>query len=71
MILNDLAANLLAALAFAVLGILILLAAIVLFEKFTPGVLWKELIEDQNTAVAIVMAGITIGMAIIIAAAVV
>jgi uncharacterized membrane protein YjfL (UPF0719 family) len=45
-------------------------AAIMLFEKLTPGVLWKELIEDQNTAIAILMAGIAIGVSIIIAAAV-
>jgi putative membrane protein len=70
MIINDLAANLIAALIFAVLGILILAAAIMLFEKLTPGVLWKELIEDQNTAIAILMAGIAIGVSIIIAAAV-
>lgn len=68
--LTDVANNLLAALVFALLGILILAGALVAFEKLMPGTLWKELMEDQNTAVAIVMAGVTIGISIIIAAAV-
>jgi uncharacterized membrane protein YjfL (UPF0719 family) len=68
--LENLANNILAAAIFAFLGIGILAVALVIFDRLTPGTLWKELIEDQNTAMAIVLAGVTIGISIIIAAAV-
>jgi uncharacterized membrane protein YjfL (UPF0719 family) len=40
------------------------------FDKLTPGSLWKELIEDQNTAIGVLMGAVAIALAIIIAAAV-
>ncbi len=67
---SDLATNFLAAVIFAVLGIVLFIGAFFLFEKFTPGTLWRELLEEHNTALAIVVAGIAIGLSIIIAAAV-
>lgn len=67
---DNLATNVLAAAVFAFLGIGILAVALWIFERLTPGTLWKELMDDQNTAVAIVLAGVTIGVSIIIAAAV-
>jgi putative membrane protein len=67
---ENLGTNILAATLFALLGIGILAVALLIFDKLTPGTLWKELMEDQNVAVAIVLAGVTIGVAIIIAAAV-
>jgi uncharacterized membrane protein YjfL (UPF0719 family) len=67
---ENLGTNILAAAVFAFLGIGILAVALVIFDRITPGTLWKELMEDQNIAVAIVLAGITIGVSIIIAAAV-
>jgi uncharacterized membrane protein YjfL (UPF0719 family) len=42
----------------------------VIFDLITPFSLGKELVEDRNTAVGIVVAGIIIGISIIIAAAV-
>lgn len=68
--LTDLAANFTAAVIYALLGIAIFVLAFTVFDKFTPGVLWKELLEDQNTALGTLMAGIAIGLAIIIAAAI-
>lgn len=68
--LENLATNILAAAIFAFLGIGILAVALVIFDKLTPGTLWKELMEDQNVAIAVVLAGVTIGISIIIAAAV-
>lgn len=67
---ENLGSNVLAAAVFAFLGILILAGALWIFDKLTPGTLWKELMEDQNVAIAVVMAGVTIGISIIIAAAV-
>jgi uncharacterized membrane protein YjfL (UPF0719 family) len=44
--------------------------AFVIFDKLTPGSIWKELLEDQNTALGNLMAGVAIALAIIIAAAI-
>ena len=67
---ENLGTNILAAAVFAFLGIGILAVALLIFDKLTPGTLWKELMEDQNVAVAVVLAGVTVGISIIIAAAV-
>jgi putative membrane protein len=68
---NDLYTHLLAALIYAVLGILIFCGAFIVIDRLTPGSLWKELIEEHNTALAVVMAGFSIGICIVIAAAIV
>ena len=67
---ENLGSNVLAAAVFAFLGIAILGIALWIFDKLTPGTLWKELMDDQNVAIAVVLAGVTIGISIIIAAAV-
>ena len=67
---DSLLTNLLAAVLWSFLGIAIFVGAFVLVDRLTPGTMWKELIEEHNTAVAIVMGAIAIGIAIIIAAAV-
>ncbi|NOS54860.1 MAG: DUF350 domain-containing protein [Cyclobacteriaceae bacterium] len=61
---------LLASIVYSVLGIAILGISFWVFDKITPGTLWKELIEDQNTALGIVFAGFMIAIAIIIGSAV-
>ncbi|GLC24831.1 DUF350 domain-containing protein [Roseisolibacter agri] len=66
----DLSTNLIAAVLFALLGIVIFVIAFVVVDKLTPGDLWHDIIRDKNTAMAIVMAGIAIGLSIIIAAAI-
>lgn len=56
---------------FSGLGIIILIAAFLLFDIFTPQYnLWKEIIEKQNTALSILLGAFTIGLALIIASAV-
>ena len=62
--------NLLAAAVFAILGIVLFIAAFCLFEKITPGLLWKEVIEEHNTALAVLIGAIAIGLSIIISAAI-
>ena len=62
--------NLLAAAIFAILGIVLFIAAFFLFEKITPGLLWKEVIEEHNTALAVLIGAIAIGLSIIISAAI-
>jgi uncharacterized membrane protein YjfL (UPF0719 family) len=61
---------LLNAVVFALLGIVLFILAFVVLDKITPFSLWKEIIEDQNTALAILLGAMSIGLCIIIAAAV-
>ena len=61
---------LLNALIYSVLGILIFALAFVLIDKLTPYHLWKEIVQDKNVALAILIGALSIGMCIIIAAAV-
>jgi putative membrane protein len=58
------------ALVYSVLGILIFVLAFLLIDKMTPYHLWKEIVEDKNVALAILIGALSIGMCIIIAAAV-
>jgi len=62
--------NALAAVIFAIIGVVLFIVAFMIFDKLTPGSLWKELIEDQNTAIGVLMGAVAIALAIIIAAAV-
>ena len=62
--------NALAAVLFAAIGVLLFILAFMLFDRLTPGSLWKEIIEDQNTALGVLMGAVAIALAIIIAAAV-
>lgn len=61
---------LLSSLIYALLGMGLFVVAIILMEVVTPFSLRKEIEEDQNTALAIVMGAFLIGMAIIIQAAI-
>jgi putative membrane protein len=67
---NTLMTNIVSAGSFALLGVLLFAAAFWLVEKLTPGSLWKELLEDQNTAVGVLMGCVVLGLAIIVAAAI-
>ena len=67
---NNLGASFVSALVFALLGVVLFVVAFVVFDKLTPGSLWKELLEDQNPALGNLMAGVAIALAIIIAAAI-
>ena len=64
------AQNLLNALTYAVLGIVIFVFVFAILDKMTPYHLWKEIVEDKNIALAILIGAISLGMCIIIAAAV-
>ena len=67
---ENLASNFVAALVFALLGVVLFVIGFMIFDKLTPGSLWKELLEDENVALGNLMAGIAIALAIIIAAAI-
>ena len=58
------------ALIFGLLGILIFAIAFVVIDKMTPYDLWKEIVEQKNVALALLIGAMSLGMCIIIAAAV-
>jgi len=60
----------LASIVFSFIGIAILGICFWIFEKVTPENLWKEIIEKQNVALAIVSAAFMIAIAIIIGSAI-
>lgn len=66
----DLWINMTAAVIYAVLGITLFVVAFWLIDRLTPGSLWHEIIEEHNTALAILAAGLSIAMSIVIAAAI-
>ncbi len=57
-------------LVFAGIGIVVFGIAFVLMTKLAPFSIKKEIEEDQNTALGIIMAGVIIGVSIIIAASI-
>ncbi|HMA24262.1 MAG TPA: DUF350 domain-containing protein [Gemmatimonadaceae bacterium] len=67
---DNLGANFISAVVFALLGVALFVIGFLIFDRLTPGNLWKELLEDQNTALGNLMAGVAIAIAIIIAAAI-
>ena len=62
--------NILNAVIYAFLGILIFVLVFVPIDKLTPYHLWREVVEDKNIALAILVGAVALGMCIIIAAAV-
>ena len=62
--------NILAAIVFAFIGIVTFVVAFVVIDKMTPFTLWKEIIDEHNTALAVLIGFIALGISIIIAAAI-
>ncbi|MDD5333536.1 MAG: DUF350 domain-containing protein [Rhodoferax sp.] len=60
----------LGSLVFALMGVLIFWLCFVIIDKLTPYHLWNEIIEKQNRALALVVAAMSLGICIIIAAAI-
>jgi uncharacterized membrane protein YjfL (UPF0719 family) len=65
-----LVSNIVAAIVFAVLGIVTFVIAFVVIDRMTPYTLWKEIIDEHNTALAVLIGCIALGISIIIAAAI-
>jgi uncharacterized membrane protein YjfL (UPF0719 family) len=55
---------------YALLGVVIFCVTFIVVDKFTPYHLWKELVEKQNTAIAIVVGFFALGICVIVAAAI-
>ena len=55
---------------FSLLGIAILLIGYLIIEKITPENTWKEIVQKNNVALAIVFGALIIGISMIISAAI-
>ena len=58
------------AVVFSFLGVLIFWVCFRLMDKLTPYLLWKEIIEEHNIALAIIVGAMSLGICIIIAASI-
>jgi putative membrane protein len=55
---------------YAFLGVFVFCFAFFIIDKMTPFNLWKELVEEKNTALAIVVGFGALGICVIVAAAI-
>lgn len=62
--------NVLNAVVYAFLGVVIFAISFALLDLATPYKLWQEIIDKNNSALAIVVGAMSLGICIIIAAAI-
>ena len=62
--------SLCSSLLFSFIGLVVLWISFYIFDKITPGNLWKEIVEEHNVALAITAGAMTLAIAQIIAAAI-
>ena len=55
---------------FALIGVVIFWLCFLIIDKVTPYNLWEEIVEKQNVALALVVAAMSLGISIIVAAAI-
>ena len=55
---------------YAVIGVLIFWISFLIIDKITPYNLWEEIVEKQNVALGLVVASMSLGICIIVAAAI-
>jgi putative membrane protein len=67
---TELVPNIILSLVYSGLGLVIFILAFALVDRLTPGSLWKEIIDDQNVALGVMMAGVAIAISIVIAASI-
>jgi len=67
---GTLAAHLASAVVFALLGLVVFAGALWLFVRLSPFSVRKEIEEDHNMALAIILAAMLIGISLIISAAI-
>jgi uncharacterized membrane protein YjfL (UPF0719 family) len=63
-------ANVINAIVYAGIGIVIFALAFAIIDKVTPYNLWKEIVQEHNTALAILLGAMSLGICVIIASAV-
>lgn len=61
---------LLGSMLFALMGVLVFWVCFVIVDRITPYHLWEEIVEKQNMALGLVVAAMSLGISIIVAAAI-
>ena len=62
--------NVVNAVVYAAIGIVVFAGAFLVIDKVTPYNLWKEIVQEHNTALAILLGAMSLGICVIIASAV-
>jgi putative membrane protein len=62
--------NVVNAVVYAAIGIVIFAGSFLVLDKLTPYNLWKEIVQEHNLALAILLGAMSLGLCLIIAAAV-
>ena len=60
----------LGSLMYALIGVIIFWLCFLIIDKITPYDLWGEIVEKQNVALGLVVAAMSLGICIIVAAAI-
>jgi putative membrane protein len=55
---------------YALVGVVVFWLSFVVVDKLTPYNLWKEIVEEKNVALALVVGALAIAIGIIVAAAI-
>jgi putative membrane protein len=55
---------------YALVGVVVFWVSFVVIDKLTPYNLWKEIVEEKNVALALVVGALAIAIGIIVAAAI-
>lgn len=55
---------------FAFIGVLVFWISFIVIDKITPYNLWEEIVEKQNMALGMVVAAMSLGISLIVAAAI-
>jgi putative membrane protein len=63
-------AALLGSMLYALIGVLVFWVTFLLIDKLTPYDLWLEIVERRNVALGLVVAAMSLGISIIVAAAI-
>ncbi len=57
-------------LLYSLIGVVVFWVCFIIIDKLTPYDLWKGIVEEKNVALAMVVAAMCLGIAIIVAAAI-
>lgn len=57
-------------LLYALMGVVVFWLCFILIDKLTPYRLWDEIVEKQNVALGIVVGAMSLGISLIVAAAI-
>ena len=60
----------LSSILYALTGVIIFWLSFVIIDKITPYNLWEEIVEKQNVALGLIVAAMSLGICLIVAAAI-